>query len=211
MMDKVLGIFCHPDDEILAGWPVFQLNAYERYLMICCDDFYRKGPSRREALRRVCKQEGITLIRTLSENNNFYSLPTRRAAGLLTDSINRIIGAMERCIRNIKPDYIITHNPVGEYGHGSHRLLFELVSQNIFAENILITDICEESNHRSHNGIPKFVYDTVYKDKLIGIKHLDSDFYNRCKEVYDKYQAWTWSKEPVSECGLYLIKDSQDD
>jgi hypothetical protein len=209
-MDKVLGIFCHPDDEVLAGWPIFQSDAYEKYLMICCDDYARKGPSRREALRRVCKQEGITLVRLLSENNNFYSLPTRRADSLLTHSVFRINNAMEQAIESIKPDYIITHNPVGEYGHGSHRLLFEIVTQHPITENILITDICQVSNHRSSASIPEIIYKAYYEDNIIGTRHLDIDFYNRCKAIYDLYQGWTWNKEPIEECNLHLLKDTEN-
>ena len=50
---KVLGIFCHPDDEILAGWPIFQSNEYEKYLMICCSDKERNRPNRKRALQEV--------------------------------------------------------------------------------------------------------------------------------------------------------------
>ncbi len=207
-MKKVLGIFCHPDDEILAGWPIFQSEKLEKHLIICCDDYARRGSCRRQALQEVCKQENINLVKTLSEDNNFYALPTRRADSLLSHSVFRINNALEQAIEDVQPDFIMTHNPVGEYGHGSHRLLFEIVSQHLLAENILITDICQESNHRSSKEIPQVVRDAYYKDPPPNgvLEILNMDFYNRCKAIYDSHNAWTWSKESIKHCNLFLLK-----
>jgi len=206
-MKKVLGILCHPDDEVLFGWPVFQAPDIEKYLIILCDDYARKGSCRRKALEEVCKQENITLWSVTSFDNNFYTAATR------PDSIlNFIVDNISICIKDaiikIKPDYIFTHNPVGEYGHGSHRLLFELVSQNDLVNNLVITDICQKSDHRSCSVLPKFIWDTFYKKLFRKNCNLNSDFYNRCKAIYDKHNAWTWSKPPFEKCNLYILKES---
>ena len=204
-MKKVLGIFCHPDDEILFGWPVFQNKDYERHLIICCDDYSRRGSIRASCLRKVCKQENIRLVDVLSEDNDFYALPTRRADYLLTDATERIVKTLNRNILNLQPDYIFVHNPVGEYGHGSHRLLFELVSQSEMVQNLLITDICQESNHRSHKMIPGIVWQNHYQHRQ-GSSKLDRSFYFRCKKIYDDANAWSWSKSVIESCDLYLLK-----
>lgn len=210
MKKKVLGIFCHPDDEVLFGWPIFQSDEYEKYLIICCDDSCRNRPERKKALYGVCLQEKIAPYSILSEGNNFYALPTRRADYLLTDAIENISRCLEEAITNIEPDYIFTHNPVGEYGHGSHRLLFEIVSQHPKVKNLLITDMCQRSNHRSNKEIPQIIKEVYYNHqiflKCISEK-LDMNFYNRCKVIYDRYNAWTWSKPPIEHCNLYLLKD----
>ena len=207
-MQKVLGIFCHPDDEILFGWPIFQATDIEKYLIICCSDFSRKGVRRELALKEICKNENINLFVCLDEDNNFYALPTRKADYILTEAINVIETQIEKAIIEIKPDYIFTHNPVGEYGHGSHRLIFELVSQNELVKNLLITDICQESNHRSHKEIPKFIQQIYYSNIFRKNCNFNIDFYNRCKATYDKYYAWTYSEEPITECSLYLLKEN---
>jgi hypothetical protein len=204
---KVLGILCHPDDEVLFGWPIFQAQDIEKYLVIICDDYARKGSCRRNALRKVCKQENINLIQCHSYDNNFYTLPTRRAEILLNFVIDEINFIISKAIDEVNPDFIFTHNPVGEYGHGSHRLLFELVSQHPKVNNLLITDVCQESNHRSHKEIPQFINDIFYKKVFRRNYKLDMFFYLRCKAIYDAYRAWTWNKEPIKNCNLYLLKE----
>lgn len=207
MKQKVLGIFCHPDDEILCGWPIFQSDKYKKHLIICCDDSMRHRPGRVKALQEVCQQEDIHLVDILSEDNNFYSLSTRRADYLLTNAISNIENALEKAIKQIKPDFIFTHNPVGFYGHGSHRLLFQIVSQNSLVKNLLFTDICCESNHWSSKEIPQFIWNIFYKSNLWKVNSLlNMNFYNRCKTIYNKCNAWTYSKNPIEECGLYILK-----
>lgn len=202
---KILGIFCHPDDEILWGWPIFQSDKYEKYLIICCSDAERNRPGRKRALQEVCKQENINLTYCLDEPNDFYTLQTRRADYLLTDVINNIEAWLGKAITNVDPDFIFTHNPVGEYGHGSHRLLFEIVSQHYKTDKILITDICQKSNHRSSNIIPNVIKGAYYKNEQS--KHtLDMNFYNRCKAIYDKYNAWTWCYSPITFCHTWLLE-----
>lgn len=211
MKKKVLGIFCHCDDEVLFGWPIFQSDEYEKYLIICCDDMHRNRPGRKAALQEVCKQENINLVYCLSEHNDFYALPTRRADYLLTDAIADINAWLGKAITNINPDYIFTHNPIGEYGHGSHRLLFEIVSQHPKVKNLIITDICQESNHRSSKFIPDIFRDVYYRVKLApsfrAVQMLNISFYQRCKAIYDKYNAWTWCKDPITVCNLFLLKE----
>lgn len=210
---KVLGIFCHPDDEIICAWPVMQNKDIERHLVILCSDLHRKGPNRRRALEEVCRQEGIVLEYCADFDNNFYALPTRRADVTLSSVCSQIDEIISVCIDKLSPDYVMTHNVVGEYGHGSHRLLFELVSQHPSASNVIFTDICTKSNHRSTNEIPRSVIEAHYHTWIslvtgqhLGILHkLDMEFYKRTKAVYDKYGAWTWDHPPVKEASLHII------
>ena len=207
MKKKVLGIFCHPDDEVLFGWPIFQSDEFEKHLIICCSDFSRKGSRRENALKKVCERENISFYCCLDEDNNFYALPTRRADYILTDAVKNINNILEQAIKEINPGYIFTHTPCGGYGHGSHRLLFQLVSQNEKVKNLLVTDINQISNHWSYEKIPQFIKEIFYRKVFKQNCNLSIDFYNRCKQIYVGYNAWTWSKEPIKHCNLYILKD----
>ena len=134
-------------------------------------------------------------------------MPTRRAAYVLKQAVSKINFIITEAIDDIKPDFIITHNPIGEYGHGSHRLLFEIVSQHPKVKNLLITDICEESNHRSHRTIPEIIEQAYYQNWQC-VETLDEAFYMRCRSIYNSYNAWTWNHDAIKSCNLYLLKES---
>lgn len=208
---KILAILAHCDDEVLAAWPVFQTDTFEKHLIITCDDVQRKGERRRGALKEVCRQENINLFCCADLGNNFYNLPTRRAGYLLRDAVGDINCWLESAIQDIQPDYLFTHNPCGGYGHASHRLLFEIVSQHPSAKNVIFTDMCQTSNHRSHDEIPKSVRDAYYQRPFIINQQvtykLDMDFYARTKAIYDKTQSWTWDFPPMKEASLFIINE----
>ena len=215
---KLLAILCHCDDEVLAAFPVMQSEVFEKHLIITCSDYQRKGERRREALQEVCRQENINLYACLDIDNNFYQLPTRRASYILTDAVKEIEDTISKAISDIQPDYLFTHNPMGSYGHGSHRLLWEIVSQHPQSRNVLFTDICQTSNHRSHDEIPHSVRDAYYRKKTYVAEiqkpfdihkscKLDSDFYARTKAVYDKTNSWTWDFDPIETCNLFIINE----
>ena len=208
-MKTILGILCHPDDEVICGWPIFQRNDVEKHLVILCDDAARKGPGRVDALEEVCEKENIHIVKVLSEDNNFYALPTRRAENVLSDSVQRINDAITLAVQAVNPDYVFTHNPVGFYGHGSHRLCWELVSQHPSVQNLIFTDMCEASNHRSSNKIPGIIKEAYYTSEFTIREHeqkLDLHFHERCWRTYDKHRAWTWSKPPITKCNLYYLR-----
>lgn len=208
-MKKVLGIFCHPDDEVLQGWPIFQRDDVEKHLLILCDDVARKGIGRVKALLEVCEAGNINLVGALPHDNNFYSLPTRRAEYTLGIAIENINLAITTAIEDIQPDLVFTHNPVGEYGHGSHRLCWELVSQHPKVKDLIFTDMCERSNHRSHNNIPRTIIEAYYQSGFTISENeqiLDEGFYLRGLSTYQNHHAWTWSKPPITKCNLYYLR-----
>lgn len=200
---KVLAVQAHPDDEVLWAWPVLQDKANERYLVTVSDNRRGYGKRSLEALREVCQAEDIMLCECVMENSEFYRLPFRYAEYTLTNAILHIKAAIQRSIDIVKPNYIWTHNPVGEYGHGDHRLIFDIVAS--LDKPILFSDICLlNSCHHSFNDIPGHVESAWYSTYNKEIE-LDMDFYGRCKAIYEKHKAWSWSYEPVKETSIYAI------
>ena len=203
---KVLGIFAHADDEIVAGWPIFQDESIDRTLVIMCDDVKRKGQGRIIALQEVCKVFNIRLFCAGNLDTEFYRLPTRYDDFVLTDALRLILSIITQAVLDVKPDYIMTHNPVGEYGHGDHRLLFEMVTQRSDVTPVIITDLCEENScHRSSKYIPDSIAYAYYD----GMHQYDvkmNNFYEKGMNIYRKYGAWTWKNElpNVNSCKLYI-------
>jgi len=84
------------------------------------------------------------------------------------------------------------------------------VSQHPETSNVIFTDICQKSNHRSHDEIPRSVRDAYYRKRFDQKIHtLDIDFYNRTKAVYDKHGAWTWDFPPADKASLFIINETK--
>jgi len=207
---KILCIFAHPDDEVIFGWPIMQNPNLNKSLIICAGK--RKG---RDALREVCIRENINLVNTLKLPNTFYALPFRRAEVKLKDVLKIINNAITKELYINEYDFVFTHNPVGEYGHGDHRLIFELVTQHPLVQNVLVTDIIEQDAgkcHRNAEKIPAYVEKIYYESaKKICKVSLDVNFYFRCQTIYQKHKAWTWHREltrnyPISSTRLFRVK-----
>ena len=206
---KVLCILAHSDDEIITAWPIMQDQNIDRYLMIVCDDVSRKGDNRLIALENVCRHFGIRLMVAGKIGSNFYALPTRYADFVFVDCIREIKAMIMQSLLDVKPDFVFTHNPVGFYGHGDHRLLFELVSQFPAAHDVIFTDLCVKNKcHRSYNAIPGSVLKAYYQDWLVRCVGLDRKFYMEGMDIYRQLRAWTWSTQlPVqTNCDLYIVE-----
>lgn len=205
---KVLGIFAHPDDECIFGWPVFQDKTIDRYLFVCCDDSERDGDRRRQALQQVCQKEGIKLVKCLSFPNNFYQTQTRGKYPVLMDYVTELQAALARHLPEIKPDFVFTHNPWGEYGHGTHRFVFDIVVRFIQVVPIIFTDICEWNKcHLSTKELPLGLEHAFLGEEVGTTIFLDEAFWQRCEQVYGDVRGWTWKKglPENREANLYSV------
>lgn len=198
---KVLAILAHPDDEVLWGWPVMQDEGTERHLLLVSDN--HNGYCDRA--RNACCDIWPNQRRVLHNASGFYRLRFRYAV-LTLPMITQVIEVqIDRVITQVQPDYVFTHNPIGEYGHGDHRLLFELVCGHPAVKKVLFTDICLANKcHVSYNEIPKHIKDAFFTAPK-GEYELNMDWFNRCKQVYQRHRAWSWKGEPVSKCRLYEV------
>jgi LmbE family N-acetylglucosaminyl deacetylase len=198
---KVLMLLAHADDEIILGWPILQDSSIEKEIIICSSDLYnstRKWCAHRKyVLFDICAHLNIP-VTCLDYSSEFYRLETRKEA--LSKAQNEIAFL----IKERTYDKIFTHNPMGEYGHLDHKMLFDITLR--YSEKpILITDICLESNWPSLDFIPKRMYELYYTNKIEENIILDEELYAYCEEQYRKYKVWTWSKDPVTRCNLYQL------
>lgn len=196
---KILSIFAHREDFILFGWPVVQDKSVHHLLYVIVDEAI-------EIINKICHNENIQFLGDANLKNRF----SFQLDKMQRKTYDKILGKLKFIIENEKPDILFTHNPMGEYGHGDHKFLFELICNN-FDLPIIITDILVESSHCIYyKNIPKNCKH-FYKKKLYEIEP-DMDFYKRNKRLYKAVGMWTNNKKITikdypKKTSLYLVKD----
>jgi len=216
---KTLGIIAHPDDECIFGWPIFQNKGIDKFLLMIVSDRLDssiKTGDRISAFKEVCEKNEITFI-CLDLNSEFYRVSLREGdKAPLREIYDTITDGIKKAIEKFDPDFVFTHNPHGEYGMPDHKIIFEIVYNHPDVKNLLITDICEEKRvFPSFEKIPESEYKLYYEGKPHFKVKLNPEFYIDCKNIYEKYNCWTWKKRippeyPKSESKLYLIKGESD-
>lgn len=210
---RVLCIFAHPDDEVIFGWPVFQnVEQFESVFLLCCCNNNHKGNGPGNALTDVVVENKCDGFVCLSHGNNFYRLPTRDPlAKTLSLLLIRLTDSIWQVINEFKPTHIFTHNAMGEYGHGDHRLLFNLVIRELGDYRLLQTDISLWNKcHLSatvDDTIPS-IYQRHFYTLRNYIRHveLDTYWYAQMKCIYERHNAWTWGgHDPVHKTRLYCL------
>lgn len=206
---KALAIFAHPDDEILWGWPIMQDPQIKKYLLTVSDNHNGYGVHAVEALREVCKLADVRLVDCIGLPSEYYKVATRyKAFTLMREVVPMIISGIRAAIWEVWPDFIITHNPFGEYGNGDHRLLFNIVSTLHETDKITInfTDACQwNRSHLSSETIPRRIVEAYYRNRLDDYE-LNEDWFVSLQRVYEVHKAWSWSgHEVIKAVGLYTI------
>lgn len=200
---RILMVMAHPDDEVIFGWPIIQEREHDVTLLTLSHNRERHGVGPIPALEEVCNLNQIHLVPAKRLENNFYRLPPRFEENTLPKAIEHLRRCIQVAVDVYRPEYIFTHNPWGEYGHGDHRYTFSLVVG--FDIPLLMTDICTPNVcHLSYKKKPTF-WDHYFKSaEQIVPEELNLVWYNEMKDIYMRHKAWSWSGHcPVTSCCLY--------
>ncbi len=198
ILDNITIIISHPDDEVIFGWMV--LKKVKRIICVSNDLNVTLPKStmwepnwinRQKAFKEIGQLLGIEVI-NLGYNSGFASLP-KEEKDKLTNKIHDLI----------KDEKIIyTHNAWGEYGHPDHILVHDIVKKS--KSEILTSDIMLDGGFTKFKSFPK----PKIKDYLEVINN-DLNFYEKCKQIYTKYDVWTWNKSPILKTNCYLEKENE--
>lgn len=205
---KVLGIFAHPDDEIIFGWPIFQDKSIDRYLIVCSNDSSKYGQIKSKALIESCKIQGIKLVRNISLDCGFFRLERKMVGSVIDRFLDKFYKTISKAIETIHPDYLFTHTPWGDNGNSDHKFVSDLVINKFVNYPVLITSICEQNRAwLSYPKVPR-IYKNLISSEVFKKVKLDSAFYHTSRKVYDKYNVWTYSQNlpKVQETKLIELK-----
>jgi hypothetical protein len=197
----MLGVFAHPDDELIFGWPV--LDELDGLLIV--SNNHNSYPNAWRATEEICRDLNIPCW-TVGLDNNFYRLPTRRADLTLPQAVEKVNAGITSALRETQSKRVFTHNQWGEYGHGDHRLVHDIVIRHPGMEYVWVSDMCQANKcHLSTEEPPKRI--TVKLGPPIRMRcQLDRAMYERGKRVYETHSAWSWYGHSVHDtCNLYTI------
>lgn len=182
---KVLCIFSHREDHIVCGWPIIQNPIPEKYLFVCTNDAI-------DLTVKSCKIAGINFMGSAHLENSF-GYPNRNIDiekhRLTNSNYTKLKDIFVNIIEEVKPDIIFTHNPMGEYGHLDHKLVFEII-YNEFSLPIIITDITAKSSYyHYYPEVPK-IYNNLYSN-FESLVQPDYVFYSKHSKIFSEYNMWT--------------------
>ena len=204
----ILIFSAHADDEILFMGSIITtyIDAGYRVQVAYFCDFYQTEPYRRHELLDGLWTMGVTHYPQLGEFEDIYStsLETAESQYDLDEALEYVV----ETIRRFKPLVLVSQDLDGEYGHGTHMLVAELITQaiEITADESYYPDSAEKYGTWD---VPK-TYLHLYEENTIEIDGrvpLESfgglTALEVCEEAYlcHQSQQWMW----------FYVSDGYDD
>lgn len=129
---KILVIVAHQDDETLfAGG--FLTNIYKscQLTLVCMSQAkYRTQILRRNTeFKRVCELLDAEPILTNFKDSNLVGSNLLEFFKTRANQVKEMRVFLKETVERIRPNIILTHNKVGEYGHCYHKVIHRLCSE----------------------------------------------------------------------------------
>lgn len=196
-----IGVFAHPDDEWLAGWPLFQRLDIPLGVVFFVGD-NRPGLATesewwRPRLTEVLNELGIELLGCIGCAPDFFRSPRSDRAVWRT----RLDALLEEARTDAFADAgLITHNPLGEYGHPDHLEVHRAVLETRDHHPLLISDLCYEGT------ISERQRRLFYSGSSYGPFTFDHHRWAAARRLYRESLRWTAREWPGQETArLYTL------
>ena len=209
-MSRLL-VIAHPDDEVVFLWPFMEGDCSDLTILCCTSDLNNLERDwckyRKRSLIKIAEIKGAEVECLDYSSDLCANLKTRREPGMgdetapyrmAIDHISKRIGILSSGV-----DYVATHNPMGEYGHLDHKLVFDTVMRSSSAE-VRFTDICMPTNWQKENKIPPKIKEIFYKEK-VSEHSINDNFLALGKRLYELENGWTWTRPIPNQCATYRI------
>ena len=203
-------IMCHPDDEIIFGWPILKKALHEHLslrILMLVDDKVQYKDRRIKAFHKtvqILKESGITIEESkvcTGRNSNFYKNDIRDG------TMMNVVADVDDFLKNQENEKsaVFTHNLWGEYGHRDHIECNNIVTQislskglPIFMSDMTLIDTPWSFTSKEYFGKMSPVYSGFFEN---------AEEYEMCNEIqkiyklsqleYQRLGVWTWSKKPI--------------
>ena len=137
MTKTILAVLAHPDDESfgLGGTlALYSQKGYDTYYLCATrgeagtvDDEHLKGfkdtaEMRTDELMRAAKVLGLKNVFFLGYRDSGMpgTEPNKHADAQINHSVDEVAARIVKYIRELKPDIVLTHDPIGGYKHPDH-------------------------------------------------------------------------------------------
>ena len=196
----ILIFSAHSDDEILfmgSVVPTYIDRGCRVQVAYYCDLSLTESYRQHELLDGIWTM-GVTHYPQLGEFMDLYSEDLETARAQESD-LDASLEYVVRTIRRFKPLVLITHDLEGEYGHGQHRLLADLVTQAVE-----LTANAEQYPQSAQTygtwDVPKtylhlYGEEQITIDDTVPLSHFNGrTAFEICRDAYTKHesQSWMW-------------------
>lgn len=176
-----LMIVAHPDDETIWGGNHLLKG---HYLVVCLTN--GNNPTRRKEFMKIMKET--------HNQGLIFDYPDKKNGK--RDSWVHVKGSIEKDVAYLshkkKWKYVVSHNPLGEYGHIHHRLTSQIVSIKCSQQNLYYFGKYYKKNHVPENLKKINQYDA--KMKLINNYTSQKKVMRHLNHMM-RYENWVKAKD----------------